>query len=48
MKGTVLAETGDLRSWLRPIRVLSDVTVSRPWYKTVSNLYKNSYICNII
>ena len=30
-----------LRSWLKPLQVLSDLPVSRNWYKTVSNLYKN-------
>ena len=35
----------NLRSWTIPIRHLSDVPVSRNWYKTVSNLYENSYIC---
>ena len=35
---------GNLRSWLRPKWVLSDVPVSRNWYKTVSNLYKNLFI----
>ena len=29
------------RNWSRPMNVLSDVTVSRNWYKTVSNLYEN-------
>ena len=29
-------------SWLRPIKFTSDVSVSRNWYKTVSNLYENS------
>ena len=33
------------RSWSRPIRVLSDVPVSRKWYKNVSNLYES--LCNI-
>ena len=28
--------------YLRPILVLSDVPVSRNWYKSVSQLYKNS------
>ena len=28
------------------MKVLSDVPVSRNWYKTVSNLYENSYIYN--
>ena len=31
-------------SWLRSMKVISDVPVSKNWYKTVSNLYKNSYI----
>ena len=30
-----------LRSWSKPLQVLSDLPVSRNWYKTVSNLYKN-------
>ena len=36
-----------LRSWLRPITVLSDVTVSRNLYKTVSKFYQNLYTCKI-
>ena len=27
-------------SWSRPMKVISDVPVSRNWYKTVSNLYE--------
>ena len=36
----------NLRRWMIHLRLLSDVPVSRNWYKTVSNLYENSYICN--
>ena len=39
-------ETEDLRRWTIHIRYLSDVSVSRNWYKTVSNLYEN-LICII-
>ena len=28
--------------------IISDVSVSRNWYKTVSKLYENSYICNFV
>ena len=28
-------------SWSRPMKGISDVPVSRNWYKTVSNLYEN-------
>ena len=28
------------------LRQISDVPVSRSWYKTVSKLYENSCICN--
>jgi len=34
----------NLSSWSRPMKVISDVPVSRNWYKTVSNSYRNSYI----
>ena len=37
----------NLRRWTIHIRHLSDVPVSRNWYKTVSNLYENSFICNL-
>ena len=38
-----------LRSWATPLRVLSDVPVSRNWFKkTVSNLYQNRYIPNFV
>ena len=40
MKGGI----GWNRGFSRPIRVLFDVSVSRNWFKTVSNLYKNLYI----
>ena len=29
-------------------RYLSDVPDSRNWFKTVPNLYENSYICNFV
>jgi len=32
----------NLRRWTINIRVLSDVPVSRNWYKTVAKLYENS------
>ena len=35
------------KRWSRPILYLSDVPVSRNWYKTVAKLYQNSYISNI-
>ena len=31
-------------SWSRPMKVISDVLISRNWYKTVSNSYENLYI----
>ena len=36
----------NLRCWTIHIRHLCDAAVSRNWFKTVSNLYKNSYIYN--
>ena len=44
MKGGYLRKPKNLRSWLRPIRVLSDVPVSRNGYKTVYKLYQNIYM----
>ena len=38
----------NLRRWTIHIRPLSDVSVSRNWYETVSNLYENSYIYAIL
>ena len=41
----------NLRRWtihIRLIRHLSDITVSRNLYKTVSNLYENSYTYNFL
>ena len=34
--------------WSQPIWVLSDVPVSRKWYKTVSTLYQNLYIWDVV
>ena len=36
------------RSWLRSIKFLYDVLVSRNWHKTVAKLYQNVYICKIL
>ena len=36
------------RSLSLPILVLSDVSVSINWYKTVSSLYENSYVYSIL
>ena len=36
------------RSWSISLRVLSDVLVSRNWYKTVSKLYPNLYIWDLV
>ena len=38
----------NLRHWTIHIKNQSDVPVSRNWYKTVSNLYENSYIYAIL
>ena len=38
----------NLRRWTIFIRHLSDVPVSRSWYKTVSKLDENSYIHNFV
>ena len=38
----------NLRHWTIHIRPLSDVSVSRNWYETVSNLYENCSIKQII
>ena len=51
VKGTVKENESGYRlkanhfsSWLRPMKVLSDVSVSRNWYKTVLKLYESSYM----
>ena len=53
LKGTVKENKRGYRlnayhfsSWSQPMKVLSDVSVSRNSYKTVSNVYENSYIYN--
>ena len=38
----------NLRRWTIHIRHLSDVSVSRNWYKTVSKLYENSLTCKFV
>ena len=38
----------NLRRWTMHIRHLSDVNVSRNWYKTVSKLYENSDLYNFV
>ena len=32
----------------RPMIVTSDASVSKNWYKTVSNVYENSYEYNLV
>ena len=53
IKGTInekwkgLKKPENIRHWTIHIWYLSDFPVSRNWYKTVSNLYENSFICNL-
>ena len=54
LKGTVKErkgvynETWGFQTLNDTYKTLSDVPVARNWYKTVSNLYENSYICNFV
>ena len=48
MKGGIGYETWDSQALNDTDETSIDVPVSKNWYKTVSNLYENSYINNFV
>ena len=43
-KGVYKLKASHISSWSRPMKVLSNVSVSGNWYKTVLKLYESSYM----